>query len=58
MRLVCNNCGDLREIVVEISGPHLKASCKMCGRYIKFLNQVEKDKLEREEDEKYGARKD
>ena len=51
MKLDCHNCNKETEILVELKGPHLKASCAECGKYIKFLSKQEKVQLEREEDE-------
>ena len=50
MKLLCLKCGDFKDVYVELSGPHLKASCGCCGKYIKFLSSVEKKQLEEEED--------
>lgn len=50
MKLTCYVCGEEKEILVELSGPHLKASCAVCGKYIKFLSVEEKKQLEKEED--------
>lgn len=50
MKLECNNCGEEQDIFVEMVGPHLKASCTVCKKYIKFLNPEEKRKLEKEEE--------
>ena len=50
MKLTCYNCGEEREILVEMRGVHLKASCANCGRYIKFLSKKEKVQLEEEEE--------
>ena len=50
MKLFCNNCDEDRDIYIEQKGPHLKASCIKCKKYIKFLNQEEKQELEKEED--------
>lgn len=54
MKLECFNCGKEQDIMVEMRGPHLKASCKACEKYIKFLNPEEKKQLEKEEDELWG----
>ncbi len=38
--LTCNACGWAgTEPVIESSGPHWKASCPECGKYIKFVSQ-------------------
>jgi len=42
MKLICNNCQEEVDIIVEIRGPHLKATCSQCDRYIKFLNKEER----------------
>jgi hypothetical protein len=36
--IICQHCGSTDYITTE-TGPHLKASCKACGKYIKFLPQ-------------------
>lgn len=33
----CNLCGTVNEFYVVESGPHLKAICNHCNRYIKFI---------------------
>ena len=50
MKLTCYNCHKETDISVEMKGPHLKASCSICGNYIKFLSKEEKVQLEMEED--------
>ena len=50
MRLLYPYYQNSNEIYVELSGPHLKASCKDCNKFIKFLNKDEKKYLEKEED--------
>ena len=52
MKLYCHKCQYETDIMVSISGPHLKASCCECGKYIKFLNKDEVKQLEEEEDAK------
>lgn len=52
MKLECFNCNKEVDIVVEMKGPHLKASCIECKKYIKFLSKEEKKQLEDEEDAK------
>jgi hypothetical protein len=36
--IVCNKCGST-EYTTSQSGIHIKASCSLCGSYIKFLPQ-------------------
>lgn len=52
MKLACLYCNEEVDILIELRGPHLKASCSKCRRYIKFLNHSEKLQLEKEEDAK------
>ena len=52
MKLHCYHCKDEVDILIELKGPHLKASCIECRKYIKFLNHDEKLQLEEEEDAK------
>ena len=52
MKLYCHRCQIEQEIIVTPSGPHLKASCCGCKRYIKFLNKEEVKQVEKEEDAK------
>ena len=52
MKLYCHRCRYETEIFITISGPHLKASCCECTRYIKFLNKDEVKQVEKEEDAK------
>jgi formate dehydrogenase maturation protein FdhE len=50
MKLYCHNCDSEQDIYVELKGPHLKATCAKCHKYIKFLSKEEKKQLEDEED--------
>lgn len=52
MRLECYHCDKEVHIVVRPSGPHLRADCSQCGKYIKFLSREERSRLEAEEDAK------
>lgn len=54
MKLECFNCNKKVDVIVEMKGPHLKATCSQCRKYIKFLSKEEKLQLETEEDEKGG----
>lgn len=40
----CLRCGSVDDYRVEISGPHHKAICNGCDRYIKFISQNNKTK--------------
>jgi hypothetical protein len=37
--VVCVRCGTVDDYDTVPAGPHLKAVCKNCGKYIKFLKQ-------------------
>ena len=37
--VICQRCGTIDEYYTIQSGPHLKAICKHCDNYIKFLPQ-------------------
>lgn len=37
--VTCQRCGTTNEFYVVNSGPHLKAICNHCNRYIKFIPQ-------------------
>lgn len=52
MKLFCNSCNTDTEIIVQLSGPHKKAICSRCKKYIKFLSKLEMKELEDEEDSK------
>lgn len=41
LELKCYRCDKNVEPIVTTSGPHEKASCPECGRYIKFLSKPE-----------------
>ena len=58
MKLHCYKCDEDVTISVTIAGPHLKAHCRKCWSYIKFLNKAEKTQLQIEEDEAYERIKD
>ena len=36
IKLSCKSCG-LQKAMITISGPHYKATCSECGRFIKFV---------------------
>ena len=38
--ITCQRCQTTNEFNVEKSGPHLKAICDHCNRYIKFLHKA------------------
>ena len=45
MTLFCKPCGKEVEYLTAPAGPHLKATCKECGGYIKFLPTVPIDQF-------------
>lgn len=47
-KLFCKKCNKEQEIVLSESGPHTKASCVVCGAYIKFIsiNELKGDNKE------------
>lgn len=52
MKLDCWHCDEEVDIFVRMSGPHIKAICAKCGKYVKFLSKEEKKQIEDEEDAK------
>jgi uncharacterized Zn finger protein len=36
IKLPCKTC-DCKRALITISGPHYKATCSECGRFIKFV---------------------
>lgn len=39
-KLTCSHCGEetrLPDALLSVAGPHIKASCPLCGKYIKFI---------------------
>lgn len=38
--VVCMRCGTINDFRTEKSGPHIKAICNGCDKYIKFLKQT------------------
>lgn len=40
--MVCQRCGLIDDFYTVPSGPHIKAMCNGCGRYIKFVKQHNK----------------
>lgn len=52
MELECYHCNQEVDVIVRPRGPHLRADCSQCGKYIKFLSKEEKTQLEEEEDAK------
>ena len=45
-KLKCNQCGYKGLPRIEQKGPHNKAVCKKCGKYIKFLKVGEVQDVE------------
>jgi len=41
MELLCLKCKKLVVPVLSESGPHIKAECPKCGKYIKFISEKE-----------------
>lgn len=41
MKLKCPKCNKMVDLQLSDSGPHIKASCVECGRYIKFISPKE-----------------
>jgi len=39
VNVVCQRCGSIDDYYTVVSGPHLKAICNGCDRYIKFISQ-------------------
>lgn len=42
MILSCSHCNTdttLEEVLLTVAGPHVKASCPNCGKYIKFISR-------------------
>jgi hypothetical protein len=39
VQLTCPHCGAVNDYTTSLSGPHLRADCNQCKRYIKFLPQ-------------------
>jgi DNA-directed RNA polymerase subunit RPC12/RpoP len=37
VKLLCARCEKIVEPVITTSGPHYKANCPDCGKYIKFV---------------------
>lgn len=47
--IVCHNCGAVNDYHTEKSGPHIKAVCNGCDKYIKFITQHKKVEVEPED---------
>jgi hypothetical protein len=43
--MTCNACGWEGAVNLEETGPHTKALCGKCGKYIKMVSKKELDKL-------------
>ena len=56
MKIYCSKCDKDQEIIVTQAGPHLKASCVVCRKYIKFMSKEDKLMLEEEEEMDYEIR--
>jgi len=39
MKLECQRCGKTVEVELSKSNQHVKATCSICGRYIKFVSR-------------------
>jgi len=44
IKMYCPRCEKEQEIILSPSGPHIKASCNICGAYIKFIGKKELEK--------------
>jgi hypothetical protein len=44
--LECGRCGHAGEPTFSRSGPHIRADCGGCGRYIRFVKQVKDHPIE------------
>jgi sarcosine oxidase delta subunit len=38
-KITCPHCGVLDEPELSESGPHIRADCRNCGKYMKFVRQ-------------------
>lgn len=45
-QVVCLRCGSIDDYEVVRSGPHLKAICNGCGKYIKFIKRSNKTNMD------------
>lgn len=50
--LACQHCGSVGSAVLSEAGPHIKATCGGCRRYMKFVRQ----KLSPEERARWNRR--
>lgn len=39
MKANCKMCKTEVEVIIERAGPHLKATCSICKKYIKFVSK-------------------
>jgi hypothetical protein len=49
--VICRNCGSINDYRTSKSGPHIKAVCNSCDKYIKFLPQTNVKKMAEEKKE-------
>lgn len=49
IKLLCASCAKVLEVHLSASGPHLKAECTQCGRFVKFISHKEVDRLQKVE---------
>lgn len=43
--VICRNCGSINDYRTSNAGPHVKATCNGCDKYIKFLSQTNNEKM-------------
>lgn len=41
MSVICQRCGSVDDYRTVVSGPHIKAICNGCDRYIKFISRAD-----------------
>ncbi len=55
--LICQLCGSINDASFTASGPHIKATCDRCGRYIKFVSFAQADYVRRQMHDKLFSQK-
>ncbi len=55
IKLPCASCGREIEVHLSVSGPHFKAECTQCGRFVRFVGKKDIERLQRVETYQRGC---
>ncbi len=52
--VICRNCGSINDYRTTQAGPHIKATCNGCDKYIKFLPQTKTNAMAEDKKEVFA----